>query len=233
MLSVCLWIYKLYLNDLRGFIVTCVYAGGQLNSTQVWRFMAQLNQWVSVGSLLKGRWRHKMASLCGKVCSISHTFPFLCYFQFSALIYKVIWVCLWLQLYAIGGYDGEQRLSSVECYSVFENVWKPVAPMLLPVSSAALASCSGKLYVISGAVTKDCNTSRVRLQTFTYIWGVAGSSLSWVIGALGNYSWNENKEHILAASSLQELQKNTPDYKDCVEGMQLPKDMKYANQPKH
>ncbi|KAK3521785.1 hypothetical protein QTP70_018297 [Hemibagrus guttatus] len=106
-------------------------SGGQLNSTQVWRFIAQLNQWVSVGSLLKGRWRHKMTSLCGK-------------------------------LYAVGGYDGEQRLSSMECYSVFENVWKPVAPLLLPVSSAALASCSGKLYVISGAVSEDCNTSMVQ-----------------------------------------------------------------------
>ncbi|KAB5543511.1 hypothetical protein PHYPO_G00080020 [Pangasianodon hypophthalmus] len=106
-------------------------SGGQLNSSQVWRFLAQLNQWVSVGSLLKGRWRHKMASLCGK-------------------------------LYAVGGYDGQQRLSSVECFSVFENVWKPVAPLLLPVSSAALASCSGKLYVISGAVTEECNTNMVQ-----------------------------------------------------------------------
>ncbi|XP_060752482.1 kelch-like protein 24 isoform X2 [Tachysurus vachellii] len=106
-------------------------SGGQLNSTQVWRFMAQLNQWVSVGSLLKGRWQHKMVSLCGK-------------------------------LYAVGGYDGEQRLSSVECYSVFENVWKPVAPLLLPVSSAALASCCGKLYVISGAVSEDCNTNMLQ-----------------------------------------------------------------------
>ncbi|XP_017344720.1 kelch-like protein 24 [Ictalurus punctatus] len=107
------------------------FSGGQLNSSQVWRFMAQLNQWVSVGKLLKGRWRHKMASLCGK-------------------------------LYAVGGYDGHQRLSSVECFSVFENMWKPVAPLLLPVSSAALASCSGKLYVISGAVTEDCNTNMVQ-----------------------------------------------------------------------
>ncbi|KAM9456331.1 kelch-like protein 24 [Clarias gariepinus] len=106
-------------------------SGGQLNSTQVWRYMAQLNQWVSVGRLLKGRWRHKMASLCGK-------------------------------LYAVGGYDGQQRLSSVECFSVFENVWKPVAPLLMPVSSAALASCSGKLYVISGALSEDCNTNMVQ-----------------------------------------------------------------------
>ncbi|KAI5629181.1 kelch-like protein 35, partial [Silurus asotus] len=106
-------------------------SGGQLNSSQVWRFMAQLNQWVSVGSLLKGRWRHMMASLCGK-------------------------------LYAVGGFDGRQMLSSVECFSVFENKWKPVAPLLLPVSSAAVASCSGKLFIIGGAVSDDCNTNMVQ-----------------------------------------------------------------------
>lgn len=141
----------------------CVHAGGQLSSSQVWRFMAQLNQWVSVGSLLNGRWQHKMASLCGKVGSISHTFLSLCYSQIGSLIYTVIWVYLWLQLYAVGGYDGQKRLGSMECFSVFENEWKPVAPLLLPVSSAALASCSGKLYVISGAVSQDCNTNMVRL----------------------------------------------------------------------
>lgn len=75
----------------------------------------------------------------------------------------------------MGGYDGHQRLSSVECFSVFENVWKPVAPLLLPVSSAALASCSGKLYVISGAVSEDCNTNMVRLSDMysTYMSDVA------------------------------------------------------------
>ncbi|XP_062869866.1 kelch-like protein 35 [Trichomycterus rosablanca] len=106
-------------------------SGGQLNSSDLWRFMSQLGQWVRVGSLLKGRWHHKMVSLCGK-------------------------------LYAVGGCDGYQRLSSVECFSVHENAWKAVAPLLLPVSSAAVASCSGKLYVISGAVTDECNNNRVQ-----------------------------------------------------------------------
>ncbi|KAG9263656.1 kelch-like protein 35 [Astyanax mexicanus] len=106
-------------------------SGGQLNSSDVWRFMSQLNQWVRVGGLLKGRWRHKMASLRGK-------------------------------LYAVGGYNGHQRLSSVECFSVFENAWKAVAPLLLPVSSSAVVSCAGKLYVIGGALSEECNTNKVQ-----------------------------------------------------------------------
>ncbi|XP_036451147.1 kelch-like protein 35 [Colossoma macropomum] len=106
-------------------------SGGQLNSSDVWRFMSPLNQWVRVGGLLKGRWRHKMASLRGK-------------------------------LYTVGGYNGHQRLSSVECFSVFENAWKAVAPLLLAVSSAAVVSCAGKLYVIGGAVSDKCNTNKVQ-----------------------------------------------------------------------
>ncbi|KAI4877472.1 hypothetical protein NFI96_015438 [Prochilodus magdalenae] len=108
-------------------------SGGQLNSSDVWRFMSPLNQWVRVGGLLKGRWRHKMASLRGK-------------------------------LYTVGGYNGHQRLSNVECFSVFENAWKAVAPLLLAVSSAAVVSCAGKLYVIGGAVSEECNTNKVRFS---------------------------------------------------------------------
>ncbi|XP_030648065.1 kelch-like protein 24 [Chanos chanos] len=106
-------------------------SGGQLNSSDVWRYMVQLNQWVRVGNLKKGRWRHKMATLLGK-------------------------------LYAVGGYNGHERLSSVECYSAFDNQWLTVAPLLLPVSSAAVTSCAGKLYVIGGAVNEDSNTNKVQ-----------------------------------------------------------------------
>ncbi|XP_076874443.1 kelch-like protein 35 isoform X2 [Brachyhypopomus gauderio] len=106
-------------------------SGGQLNSSDVWRLVPQLDQWVRVGSMKTGRWRHMMTCLRGK-------------------------------LYAVGGYNGHQRLSSVECYSVFENVWKPVAPLLLAVSSAALASCAGKLYVIDGATNDTCNSNKVQ-----------------------------------------------------------------------
>ncbi len=68
-------------------------------------------------------------------------------------------VCLCLQLYVVGGYNGRERLSSVERYSPHENSWTSVSE-LLPVSSAALSSCCGKLYVIGGAVGEHANTDR-------------------------------------------------------------------------
>ena len=42
-------------------------------------------------------------------------------------------------------------------YSSFSNTWSEVAPTIIPVSSCALATCNGKLYVIGGG-GDDSNT---------------------------------------------------------------------------
>lgn len=44
-----------------------VFKGGRINSRDVWIYNSQLNIWIRVASLNKGRWRHKMAVLLGKV----------------------------------------------------------------------------------------------------------------------------------------------------------------------
>jgi len=45
-------------------------------------------------------------------------------------------------LYVIGGYDGESRLSTVECYHPENNEWQLVAPMSVTRSGAGeLAVC--------------------------------------------------------------------------------------------
>ena len=60
------------------------------------------------------------------------------------------------QVYVVGGYDGQNRLSSVECYDSFSNRWTEVAPLKEAVSSPAVTSCVGKLFVIGGG--PDDNT---------------------------------------------------------------------------
>ncbi|KAK1168337.1 kelch-like protein 35 [Acipenser oxyrinchus oxyrinchus] len=106
-------------------------SGGHYNSSDVWRYVSQLDTWVRVASLIKGRWRHKMAALQGR-------------------------------LYAVGGFDGLDRMGSVERYSSFSNEWLPVAPLLEAVSSAALVSCGEMLYLIGGAVNDFSNTNKVQ-----------------------------------------------------------------------
>uniref|UniRef100_A0A8C5MHG9 Kelch like family member 35 n=1 Tax=Leptobrachium leishanense TaxID=445787 RepID=A0A8C5MHG9_9ANUR len=106
-------------------------SGGHINSDEVWLLNTQLNVWVKVAPLNKGRWRHKMVTVKGEI-------------------------------YAVGGFDGTQRLSSVERYNAFTNSWMAVSPLLEAVSSAAVVSCMNKLYVISGAVDECANTNKVQ-----------------------------------------------------------------------
>lgn len=68
-------------------------------------------------------------------------------------------------MYAVGGYDGQSRLSSVECYDSFSNRWTEVAPMKEAVSSPAVASCAGKLFVIGGGPDDDTCSDKVGKQT--------------------------------------------------------------------
>ncbi|KAM6157874.1 kelch-like protein 35 [Rhynchocyon petersi] len=66
------------------------------------------------------------------------------------------------QLFAVGGFDGLRRLRSVERYDPFSNTWTAVAPLPEAVSSAAVVTCAGQLYVIGGAGQDGNNTDKVQ-----------------------------------------------------------------------
>nr|XP_035121304.2 kelch-like protein 35 isoform X1 [Callithrix jacchus]XP_035121305.2 kelch-like protein 35 isoform X1 [Callithrix jacchus] len=66
------------------------------------------------------------------------------------------------QLFAVGGFDGLRRLRSVERYDPFSNTWAAAAPLPEAVSSAAVASCAGQLFVIGGAGQDGVNTDKVQ-----------------------------------------------------------------------
>lgn len=57
-------------------------------------------------------------------------------------------------LYAIGGFDGENRLRSTECYCPDSKKWSLVAPMNTPRSGAGSASLNG--YVFLNGSVDDC-----------------------------------------------------------------------------
>lgn len=54
------------------------------------------------------------------------------------------------KLYAAGGYDSAQFLSSVERYDPIKNEWEYVASMNVKRSRMALVTCNTKLYAIGG-----------------------------------------------------------------------------------
>ncbi|XP_016895324.1 kelch-like protein 6 isoform X2 [Cynoglossus semilaevis] len=54
------------------------------------------------------------------------------------------------RVYALGGFDGTQRLASVEAYDPFHNRWTQVTPLREGVSSFAAATFDRWIYVIGG-----------------------------------------------------------------------------------
>ena len=65
----------------------------------------------------------------------------------------------------MGGFDGLRRLHSVERYDPFSNTWASAAPLPEAVSSAAMAPCEGRLYVIGGAGQDGVSTNKVGQQS--------------------------------------------------------------------
>ncbi|KAM9317076.1 kelch-like protein 6 [Gastrophryne carolinensis] len=106
-------------------------SGGKETQHEVWKYNSSINKWIQIEYLLVGRWRHKMAALCGKV-------------------------------YAIGGFDGNQRIYSVEAYDPFHNCWTEVAPLAMSVSSFAAANHNNKLYVIGGGPNGKLATDKTQ-----------------------------------------------------------------------
>lgn len=55
-----------------------------------------------------------------------------------------------LKLYAIGGFDGEHRLASMECYHPENNAWTDMPPMKFSRSGAGVAVLNQYIYVCGG-----------------------------------------------------------------------------------
>ncbi|XP_053315601.1 kelch-like protein 6 [Spea bombifrons] len=117
-------------------------SGGKETQHECWKYNSSINKWIQIEYLNVGRWRHKMAALCGKV-------------------------------YAIGGFDGSQRIYSVEVYDPFHNCWSEVAPLLYSVSSFASASYQSKLFVIGGGPNGKLATDKTQCyDPTTNSWGL-------------------------------------------------------------
>nr|XP_020658712.1 kelch-like protein 6 [Pogona vitticeps] len=66
------------------------------------------------------------------------------------------------KVYVLGGFDGIQRINSVETYDCFHNCWSEAAPLLLSVSSFGAATCKKKLYVIGGGPNGKLATDKTQ-----------------------------------------------------------------------
>ncbi|OQV21354.1 putative Kelch-like ECH-associated protein 1 [Hypsibius exemplaris] len=105
-------------------------------------------------------------------------------------------------LYAVGGFDGVERLQCVECYDPDTNSWRSVAPMSTVRSGAGMVALDGLLYAVGGYDGRNQLASVERYDSETNHWSpVAGmhtarSALSVVavdgrIYAIGGYDGQE------------------------------------------
>jgi len=68
------------------------------------------------------------------------------------------------KLYVAGGWDGSNRLSSVECFDYTTATWSQVStPLQYGRTSAAAAVSDGMLYILGGRVTQQSNTDMVEI----------------------------------------------------------------------
>ena len=65
-------------------------------------------------------------------------------------------------MYAIGGQDGAEVLSTVERYDQHTNTWTLVAPLPQPLRFMTSVSYKGKLFVFGGEGTTDVTRTAYR-----------------------------------------------------------------------
>lgn len=122
----------------------CIYELAWLNP----HIFSHFEWWLSK-SMLRIVYVERLKVKCINVCIKCHT-------KANPNVFASV-----LKVYAVGGYDGQSRLSSVECYDSFSNRWTEVAPMKEAVSSPAVASCAGKLFVIGGGPDDETCSDKV------------------------------------------------------------------------
>ncbi|KAF7254258.1 Kelch-like protein 6 [Varanus komodoensis] len=66
------------------------------------------------------------------------------------------------KVYVLGGFDGMQRINSVETYDSFHNCWSEAAPLMVSVSSFGVASYKKKIYVIGGGPNGKLATDKTQ-----------------------------------------------------------------------
>ncbi|XP_069615502.1 kelch-like protein 35 [Ranitomeya imitator] len=146
-------------------------SGGHINISDVWMFSTQLNSWLKVASLNKGRWRHKMAVLKGEIYSVggfdglkrlssverynafknswSSMTPML-----EAVTSAAVVSCM-NKLYVIGGaVEDCGNTDKVQCYDPETDTWtyKTSAPFSQRCINGV--ELDGLIYVVGGLLSK-------------------------------------------------------------------------------
>ena len=78
------------------------------------------------------------------------------------------------KLYVVGGWDGDRRLRSGECYDPVRRRWERLPDMRLPRSNFSLAVVNGQLFAAGGYDGEGVTNRSEYLNKFTNSWVEAG-----------------------------------------------------------
>ncbi|XP_015273696.1 PREDICTED: kelch-like protein 35 [Gekko japonicus] len=146
-------------------------SGGHIGSRDVWMLSPKLNTWIKVACLRKGRWRHKMAALLGKIYAVGGYDGFdqldsvECYDSFcntwtavaslaEAVSSAAVASCLG-RLYVIGGAVGSStNTEKVQCYNPATNQWSLLSPTPFNLRCMNAITLNNLIYVVGGLLKK-------------------------------------------------------------------------------
>ncbi|XP_042312293.1 kelch-like protein 35 [Sceloporus undulatus] len=146
-------------------------SGGHVNTRDVWLLSSQLNVWIKVAGLQKGRWRHKMAALCGKIYAVGgydgvyRLASVECYDSFlnrwdavaplPVAVSSAAVVSYLKKLYVIGGgLDDNANTDKVQCYDPEENQWRMLSPAPFSQRCINAVSLDNLIYVVGGLLNQ-------------------------------------------------------------------------------
>ncbi|TSU88990.1 Kelch-like protein 24 [Bagarius yarrelli] len=120
--------------------------GGRINSSYVWMYNSQLNLWIRVASLNKGRWRHKMSVLLGKVqCYDPETNSWLLRSNIPVCKRNITAASLNSLVYVCGGLT-----KCIYCYDPAQDFWMPVVNIFSRQECCGMSVCNGKIFILGG-----------------------------------------------------------------------------------
>ncbi|XP_069748661.1 kelch-like protein 24 isoform X2 [Narcine bancroftii] len=121
-------------------------SGGHLYTKDVWMYNSVLNVWLRVAHLNKGRWRHKMVALQGKVQTYNQRKDEWTFSSSTPFAQRCInAVSLNDLIYVMGGL--------VECiyqYDPRQDLWSILTRTPGPLENSGLTVCNGMLYILGG-----------------------------------------------------------------------------------
>ncbi|XP_077200317.1 kelch-like protein 35 [Paroedura picta] len=142
-------------------------SGGHVNSRDVWMLRPTLNAWIKVACLKKGRRRHQMVALQGKIYAVGGYDGFdqldsmECYDSFcntwtggpslvEAVSLAAAAPCLG-RLYVFGGtVDGGASTDKVQCYNPAIDQWSLLSPTPFHLRCISAITLNNLIYVVGG-----------------------------------------------------------------------------------